>query len=289
MLVVDGFEAEFGGGEVELVDVARWRFGVNHDVDALSLVDVFLSLRSLLDDGELADFGKGFVDFFFFVVKGGEVLYGAVVEQNAFPGFFVVEVFFLQQFYQERVFVGGFDFGEVFDVVVGFEGFNRGRDAAEDEAAGFGRGDAHQGGVAAAIAGEDFRFAEFGGEFFRGGKGFFLQQAEDFVVFLHGGEAVEGDALRLQVAVPAEDTEAEGTVAFGEAVRAVKEGDVRAFGDEFAHYGVEEAGEGFDGVGVFPFFVVQQVHGGKTADEAFFIAGGQHDFGAEIGGVDGQV
>ena len=123
VLVVDGFEAEFGGGEVELVDVACRGVGVNHDVDALSLVDVFLSLRGLLDDGELTDFGKGFVDFFFFVIEGCEVLYGAVVEQNAFPGFFVVEFFFLQQFYQERVFVGGFDFGEVFDVVVGFEGF----------------------------------------------------------------------------------------------------------------------------------------------------------------------
>ena len=152
MLVVDGFEAEFGGGEVELVDVACRRFGVNHDVDALSLVDVFLSLRGLLDNGELADFGKGFVDFFFFVIQRGEVLHGAVVEQDAFPGFFVVEVFFLQQFYQERVFVGGFDFGEVFDVVVGFEGLYGRRDAAEDEAARFGRRDAHQGGVAAAIA-----------------------------------------------------------------------------------------------------------------------------------------
>jgi len=50
-------------------------------------------------------------------------------------------------------------------VVVGFEGFDRRRDAAEDEAAGFGRGDAHQSGVAAAVAGEDFRFAEFGGKF----------------------------------------------------------------------------------------------------------------------------
>ena len=99
MLVVDGFETEFGGGEVELVDVARRGFGVNHDVDALSLVDVFLSLRGLLDNGELADFGKGFVDFFFFVIQRRKVLHGAVVEQNAFPGFFVVEVFFLQQFY----------------------------------------------------------------------------------------------------------------------------------------------------------------------------------------------
>ena len=161
MLVVDGFEAEFGGGEVELVDVACRGFGVDHDVDALSLVDVFLSLCGLLDNGELADFGKGFVDFFFFVIEGGEVLHGAVVEQNAFPGFFVVEVFFLQQFYQERVFVGGFDFGEVFDVVIGFEGFDRRRDAAEDEAARFGRGDAHQGGVAAAIVFEQFGFAEF--------------------------------------------------------------------------------------------------------------------------------
>ena len=164
MLVVDGFEAEFGGGEVELVDVARRGFGVDHDVDALSLVNVFLPLCRLLDDRQLADFGEGFVDFFFFVIEGGEVLHGAVVEQNAFPGFFVVEVFFLQQFYQERVFVGGFDFGEVFDVVVGFEGFDGGRDAAENEAARFGRGDAHQGGVAAAIAFEQFGFAEFFGE-----------------------------------------------------------------------------------------------------------------------------
>ena len=123
MLVVDGFEAEFGSGEVELVDVAGRGFGVNHDVDALSLVDVFLPLCGLLDDGELADFGKGFVDFFFFVIEGGEVLHGAVVQQDAFPGFFVVDAFFFEQFYQERVFVGGFDFGEVFDVVVGFEGF----------------------------------------------------------------------------------------------------------------------------------------------------------------------
>ena len=99
MLVVDGFEAKLGGGEVELVDVARRRFGVNHHVNALSLVDVFLSLCGLLDDGELADFREGFEQFFFFIVKGGEVLHGAVVEQNAFPGFFVVEVFFLQQFY----------------------------------------------------------------------------------------------------------------------------------------------------------------------------------------------
>ena len=38
---------------------------------------------------------------------------------------------------------------------------------------------------------------------------------------------------------------------------------VRAFGDEFAHHGVKEAGEGFDGIGVFPFFVVQQIHGGE--------------------------
>lgn len=99
VLVVDRFEAEFGGGEVELVDVAGRGVGVDHDVDALSLVDVFLSLCGLLDDGELADFGEGFEYFFFFVIEGGEVLYGAVVEQNAFPGFFVVEVFFLQQFY----------------------------------------------------------------------------------------------------------------------------------------------------------------------------------------------
>lgn len=99
MLVIDGFKTQFGGGEVELIDVACWGFRVNHDVDALSLVDVFLSLRGLLDNGELADFGKSFVDFFFFVIEGCEVLHGAVVEQNAFPGFFVVEVFFLQQFY----------------------------------------------------------------------------------------------------------------------------------------------------------------------------------------------
>ena len=46
-------------------------------------------------------------------------------------------------------------------MVVGFEGFDGGRDAAEDEAARFGRGDAHQGGVAAAIAFEQFGFAEF--------------------------------------------------------------------------------------------------------------------------------
>lgn len=79
MLVIDGFEAEFGGGEVELVDVARWRFRVNHHVDALSLVDVFLPLCRLLDDRQLADFGEGFEYFFFFVIEGGEVLYGAVV------------------------------------------------------------------------------------------------------------------------------------------------------------------------------------------------------------------
>ena len=164
MLVIDGFEAKFGGGEVELVDVARWCFRVNHDVDALSLVNVFLPLCSLLDDGELADFGECFEDFFFFVIECGEMLHGAVVQQDAFPGFFVVDAFFFEQFYQERVFVGGFDFGEVFDVVIGFEGFDGGRDAAQDEAAGFGRGDAEQGGVAAAVALEQFRFAEFCGE-----------------------------------------------------------------------------------------------------------------------------
>ena len=49
-------------------------------------------------------------------------------------------------------------------MVVGFEGFNRGRDAAEDEAAGFGRSDAEQGGVAAAVTLEQFGFAEFSGE-----------------------------------------------------------------------------------------------------------------------------
>ena len=166
MLVVDRFEAEFGGGEVELVDVAGRGVGVDHDVDALPLVDVFLPLRRLLDDRQLADFGEGFVDFFFFVGKGGEVLHGAVIQQDAFPGFFGVQAFFFEEFDEEGVFVGGFDFGEVFDVVVGFEGFDGGRDAAEDEAARFGRGDAHQGGVAAAVAGEDFRFAEFGGKFF---------------------------------------------------------------------------------------------------------------------------
>ena len=51
MLVVDGFEAEFGSGEVELVDVAGRGIGVDHDVDALPLVDVFLPLCRLLDDG----------------------------------------------------------------------------------------------------------------------------------------------------------------------------------------------------------------------------------------------
>ena len=175
MLVVDGFEAEFGSGEVELVDVAGRGVGVDHDVDALPLVDVFLPLCRLLDDRQLADFGEGFVDFFFFVGKGGEVLHGAVVQQDAFPGFFGVQAFFFEQFYQERVFVGGFDFGEVFDVVVGFEGFDRRRDAAQDEAAGFGRRDAHQGGVAAAVAFKQFGFAEFCGECFGGGQGFFLQ------------------------------------------------------------------------------------------------------------------
>ena len=79
MLVVDGFEAEFGGGEVELVDVAGRGIRVDHDVDALPLVDVFLPLCRLLDDRQLADFGECFEDFFFFVIEGGEVLYGAVV------------------------------------------------------------------------------------------------------------------------------------------------------------------------------------------------------------------
>ena len=97
VLVVDGFEAKFGGGEVELVDVARRGFGVNHDVDALSLVNVFLSLCGLLDNGELANFGKCFEDFFFFLIEGGEVLYGAVVKQDAFPGFFVVDAFFFEE------------------------------------------------------------------------------------------------------------------------------------------------------------------------------------------------
>lgn len=46
-------------------------------------------------------------------------------------------------------------------MVVGFEGFDRRRDAAQDEAAGFGRGDAEQGGVAAAVALQQFGFAEF--------------------------------------------------------------------------------------------------------------------------------
>ena len=135
MLVVDGFEAEFGGGEVELVDVAGRGVGVDHDVDALPLVNVFLPLCRLLDDRQLADFGEGFVDFFFFVSECREVLYGAVVQQDAFPGFFGVQAFFFEEFDEERVFVGGFDFCEVFDVVVGFEGFDGGRDAAENEAA----------------------------------------------------------------------------------------------------------------------------------------------------------
>ena len=97
MLVVDGFEAEFGGGEVELVDVAGRGVRVDHDVDALPLIDVFLPLCRLLDDRQLADFGEGFVDFFFFVGKGGEVLHGAVVKQDAFPGFFVVDAFFFEE------------------------------------------------------------------------------------------------------------------------------------------------------------------------------------------------
>jgi len=50
VLVVDGFEAEFGGGEVELVDVAGRGVRVDHDVDALPLIDVFLPLCRLLDD-----------------------------------------------------------------------------------------------------------------------------------------------------------------------------------------------------------------------------------------------
>ena len=90
------------------------------------LVDVFLPLCGLLDDRQLADFGECFEDFFFFVIEGGEVLYGAVVQQDAFPGFFGVQAFFFEEFDEEGVFVGGFDFGEVFDVVVGFEGFDGG-------------------------------------------------------------------------------------------------------------------------------------------------------------------
>lgn len=116
-----------------------------------------------------------------------------------------------------------------------------------------------------------------------------LQQLEDFVVFLHGGEAVEGDAVCLQVAVPAEDAEAKRAVAHGKAARAVKEGNGRAFFDEFAHHRVQELGEQFGRVGVFPFVVVEQVHRGEAADEAFFVARRQHDFGAEVGGVHGHV
>ena len=126
VLVVDGFEAKLGGGEVELVDVAGRGVGVDHDVDALPLVDVFLPLCSLLDDRQLADFREGFVDFFFFVRECREVLHGAIVQQDAFPGFFGVQAFFFEEFDEEGVFVGGFDFGEVFDVVVGFEGFDGG-------------------------------------------------------------------------------------------------------------------------------------------------------------------
>ena len=89
--------------------------------------------------------------------------------------------------------------------------------------------------------------------------------------------------------MPAEDAETERSVAFGEAVRTVKEGDFRAFFDEFAHDGVQELGEQFGRVGVFPFIEVEQVHRGEAADKAFFVARRQHDFGAEVGGVHGHV
>ena len=49
-------------------------------------------------------------------------------------------------------------------MVIGFEGFDRGRDTAQDKAARFGWRDAHQGGVAAAVALQQFGFAEFCGE-----------------------------------------------------------------------------------------------------------------------------
>ena len=64
-------------------------------------------------------------------------------------------------------------------MVVGFEGFDRRRDAAQDEAAGFGRGDAEQGGVAAAVALQQFGFAEFCRERFGGSQRFLLEQLED--------------------------------------------------------------------------------------------------------------
>ena len=289
VLVVERFQAEFGGGEVKLVDVFGGGVGVDHDVDTLPLVDVLLALRGLLDNGQLADFREGFEDVFFFFRKAVQMLHRAVVQEDAFPDCFRIQAFFLQQFHQIGILVGGFDFGEIFDVVVGLEGLYRRRDAAEDKAARFGGRDAHQRGVAATMAFEDFGFAEFGGERFRGGKGFVVQEFEDFVVFLHGGEAVEGDAVRLQIAVPAEYAEAERAMALGKTVGAVEERDVGTFFDEFAHHGVEEAGEGFHGVGVFPFIVVEEVHGGEAADEAFVGACREHDFGAEVGGVDRHV
>ena len=119
--------------------------------------------------------------------------------------------------------------------------------------------------------------------------GFFVAAVGRFRCFFAWRRSCRRRCAAIAGSCASRGREAEGAVAFGEGVGAVKEGDVRAFGDEFAHDGVEEAGEGFDGVGVFPFFVVQQVHGGEAADEAFFVAGRQHDFGAEVGSVHSHV
>ena len=111
---------------------------------------------------------------------------------------------------------------------------------------------------------------------------------EDLGVSPEGLGAFQGDSLGLEVAVPAQDPEADGPVALGEAHRPLHVGDALRLLNEVVQHGVQENDQGLHRVRVLPLLVVEEVQGGEAADEALLLRGGEHDLRAEVRRLDGS-
>ena len=124
VLVVERFDSLFPCIKVECVDIFDWRCWIDHHIEWLSLIDVLLSVSSLIDDDELIDLCKCSEDCFFCVRKEIKMLYWSVVVSNWIPCFFGIVSFFFQELLEIFVFDWYFCFCKIFDIVVWKPWFN---------------------------------------------------------------------------------------------------------------------------------------------------------------------
>src|SRR5690606_11764550 len=108
------------------------QIGRDVEVETLALIHVFLADSSLLDDLQLADLFEGLEYLLFMLGESIEMLYTAVMEHDATPGFLCIHAFFHQQFFEVFVLADKVTFGQSGFVVIAAERFDAWRSLTQD-------------------------------------------------------------------------------------------------------------------------------------------------------------